>query len=537
MDHKGETQEGGMGLKREELPQMDGSCDACEPDEAQPATQVCHTCSFAFCPLHADKHASSTHHLLTPYNHEGTQANDLGSNGDPRVAGGAEDEDGAERGAEMGVNQAIAALRGVAMAGADESGDAEEGEGAKNGMPLDAELGEGAEGAEAGQEAMAAGEAGKRDTVTVERLRCKEHGQEGSLYCKPDEKIICVVCAVQGEHREHEIITLHEAYVWQKNRQGYDLLGCTQQMAEKIKTKWTNPEVSPISCIQNTESKAKGVVSRHTQTLSAATEREESDIWKQQHGNISPVTNMSTEELEAYVNDQFDELRRLVRLEERRTLHLVDLKEAFLTASAAEKIAEITVQTERLQEEMANITHQLCLLEQVEAQAVGPAVAAEVLVAGPAHRVPHDIEARPRRGKGQIVRNIALSEGFRPPSVMVYIHMNSQTKEEWADREVKWLPQLDTATTSQHMFDGSAGRLSGHSLSPSPQFVPLLSYSASEGKGEFCEERSRFWDSSSRHLGSPLIKVAPAFCCQRRGRLKEATGGSSASLPSVWALL
>lgn len=97
---------------------------------------------------------------------------------------------------------------------------------------------------------------------------------------------------------------------------------------------------------------------------------------------------MSTEELEAYVNGQFDELRRLVRLEEKRTLHLVDLKEAFLTASAAEKIAEITVETERLQEEMANITHQLCLLEQVEAQAVGPAVAAEVLVAGPAHRVP-----------------------------------------------------------------------------------------------------------------------------------------------------
>ncbi|XP_062277377.1 tripartite motif-containing protein 44 isoform X2 [Scomber scombrus] len=344
MDYKGEPQEGGMVLKQEDLPQMDGSCDACEPDEAQPATQVCHTCSFAFCPLHADKHASSTHHPLTPYNHEGTQANGIGSNRDPRVPAGAEDENEVERGAGIGVNQAIAAL---AVADADESGDAEEREGAKNGLPLEAELGDGAEGAEAGEEAMAAGQAGKRDTVTVERLRCKEHGQEGSLYCKPDEKIICVVCAVQGEHRGHEIITLHEAYVWQKNRQGYDLLGCTQQMAEKIKTKWTNPE-------------------------------------------------MSTEELEEYVNVQFDELRRLVRLEEKRTLHLVDLKEAFLTASAAEKIAEITVQTERLQEEMANITHQLCLLEQVESQAVGPAAAAEVLAAGAAHRVPHDIEARPR---------------------------------------------------------------------------------------------------------------------------------------------
>uniref|UniRef100_UPI0037E79420 tripartite motif-containing protein 44 n=1 Tax=Semicossyphus pulcher TaxID=241346 RepID=UPI0037E79420 len=330
MDHKGESQEGAMGLKQEELPQMDGSCDACEPDEAQPATQVCHTCSFAFCPVHADRHATSTHHPVMPYNHEGTQAN--GPNRDSRVGDGSEVVAGAEGAAGM-------EMLGAAMANANVSGDDAGGKGeAQN------ELGEGAE---AGQEA--AGEAAKRDTVTVERLRCKEHGQEGSLYCKPDEKIICVVCAVQGEHRGHEIITLHEAYVWQKSRQGYDLLGCTQQMAEKIKTKWTNPE-------------------------------------------------MSTDELEDYVNRQFDELRRLVRLEEKRTLHLVDLKEAFLTASAAEKIAEISVETERLQEEMANITHQLCLLEEAEGQGLNPVLAAQALRAGPppVRRVQNDIEARPR---------------------------------------------------------------------------------------------------------------------------------------------
>lgn len=213
MDHQGEPHEGAMGLKYEELPQMDGSCDACEPDEAQLATHVCHTCSFAFCPVHADRHTSSTHHPLLPYNHEETQANGLGTSLDSRVGGGVEDEAGAQ--SDAGMEDNLAQL-GAAMANVDVSGDPA-GKAVQNGLPLEAGVAEGAEGAEAGPEAMAAGDVWKRpDTVTVERLRCKEHGQEGSLYCKPDEKIICVVCAVQGGHQEHEIITLHEAYVWQK---------------------------------------------------------------------------------------------------------------------------------------------------------------------------------------------------------------------------------------------------------------------------------------------------------------------------------
>lgn len=330
MDHKDESLEGAMGLNQDDLPQMDGSCDACEPDEAQPATQVCHTCSFAFCPVHAERHANSMRHTLMPYNSEGAEACGVEADRDSRVEGAAEDVSGDKRPAQVGGNQEVA-----------EGGEREDASERRNAQN------EGKDGAEG--EAVTPEEAGKRDTVTVERLRCKEHGQEGSLYCKPDEQIICVVCAVQGEHRDHEIITLREAYVWQKSRQGQDLLGYTQQMAENVKTKWTNPE-------------------------------------------------MSTEELEEYVTGQFDELRRLVRLEERRTLHLVDLKEAFLTASAAEKIAEITLETEKLQEEMDNITHQLYLLEQAEAQAIGPAAVAEVLAArpGPVQRLLHDIEARPR---------------------------------------------------------------------------------------------------------------------------------------------
>lgn len=321
MDNEGEPHRAPNGLTQEELPQMDGSCDACEPDEAQPATQVCHTCSFAFCPLHADKHTSSTNHSLMPYYQAEAQANGLGMDR-------SFPNDAAE---ERAVNEGIAAVGAV--------------NGPAVGVGSGVELAGGADG---GEEASAA-DPGKKDTVTVERLRCKEHGQEGSLYCKTDEKIICVVCAVQGQHRKHDIITLYEAYVWQKSRHGYDLLAYTRQMGEKIQEKWSNPE-------------------------------------------------MSTEELEEFVNSEFEELRRLVRMEERRTLHLVDLKEAFLTATAAEKIAEIHVETERLQEEMDSITQQLCLLEQADKDSLGPALMRQAALAEarPINRLQREADPRPR---------------------------------------------------------------------------------------------------------------------------------------------
>ncbi|XP_062402491.1 tripartite motif-containing protein 44 [Sardina pilchardus] len=300
-DHKmaaAEGEEDGGGDSGDEL-EMDGTCDACEPDEAQPATHVCPACRFAFCPPHADTHTRRTRHQTLPYHPEPSAAAAATAASGP--LGGADRLRGAQNG-HVGPPGALGADTGqdrmdVAEQGAQNGGD--EG-GAVGGEPAEGE-----------QE----GGSGKKESVSVERLRCREHDQEGSLYCKLDEKIICVLCAVQGEHRQHEIITLREAYHWQKSREGIDLVSRTQEMAEKIKNRWTSPD-------------------------------------------------MNKDELELYVNKQFDELHQLVRLEEKRTLHLVDLKEAFLTAQASEMIAEISVNTERLQEEVDCITQQLGELEQ-----------------------------------------------------------------------------------------------------------------------------------------------------------------------------
>ncbi|XP_052441431.1 tripartite motif-containing protein 44-like [Carassius gibelio] len=128
----------------------------------------------------------------------------------------------------------------------------------------------------------------------------------------------------------------HWSYEQYESKEGIDLLERTHEISEKIKAKWISPD-------------------------------------------------MSVEELEQYVNQQFDELNRLVRLEEWRVLHLVDLKEAFLTAQAAEKISEISVHTEKLQEEMDSVTQQLSELDQIEQNGVAPMHLAPLLAARPPH--------------------------------------------------------------------------------------------------------------------------------------------------------
>ena len=88
------------------------------------------------------------------------------------------------------------------------------------------------------------------------------------------------------------------------------------------------------------------------------------------------LLQLTTDELQTFVDAQFEELKRLVHVQEARNRHLVDLKEAFVTAAAAEQIAEITVETERLQEEMTSISQELSALNRAKMQADLAAAAA-----------------------------------------------------------------------------------------------------------------------------------------------------------------
>ncbi|KAM8938935.1 tripartite motif-containing protein 44 [Pelodytes ibericus] len=223
----------------EEVVQLpfDGTCDACEPDEAKEAKEVCDECGFAYCDFHAIEHR--------------------------------------ERFAGHRVRESSEA-------------------------PPPAEPSAAAK--EPAVDAMAADEAQKK--------KCPIHNQELTLYCREDEKIICVLCAVTGDHRQHELITLNEAYQEMKNRKPVDLKTAMGEMVEKLKEKCADPRI--------------------TRT-----------------------------EMKIFIQNEFDYMRQLVQEEEKRALHFVDLQEAMASAHVTEVLAELNVHMGKLMTEMSEITRQL----------------------------------------------------------------------------------------------------------------------------------------------------------------------------------
>uniref|UniRef100_A0A8C5MN59 B box-type domain-containing protein n=1 Tax=Leptobrachium leishanense TaxID=445787 RepID=A0A8C5MN59_9ANUR len=151
-----------MALAAEDASQLpfDGTCDACEPDEAKEAVEICDDCGFAYCEFHSNEHGERF--------------------GDHRV-------------------------RHPSQPPPEEQASSSE------------------------------------EPAGDDKKKCPTHNQELTLYCKDDEKIICVLCAVTGAHRQHELITLNEAYQEIKNRKPVDLKLAMGEMVEKLKGKVADP--------------------------------------------------------------------------------------------------------------------------------------------------------------------------------------------------------------------------------------------------------------------------------------------------------
>ncbi|XP_040190701.1 E3 ubiquitin/ISG15 ligase TRIM25-like [Rana temporaria] len=70
-------------------------------------------------------------------------------------------------------------------------------------------------------------------TTSLENRKCSVHKKILEYYCTEDSACICVSCRLEGEHREHQVETLHEASEMKKNKLGNVL---QKLMTERVET-------------------------------------------------------------------------------------------------------------------------------------------------------------------------------------------------------------------------------------------------------------------------------------------------------------
>ncbi|XP_042335140.1 tripartite motif-containing protein 44 isoform X2 [Sceloporus undulatus] len=145
----------------------------------------------------------------------------------------------------------------------------------------------------------------------AQRRSCQAHqGQALSLYCQQDQALVCVLCAVAGPHRQHPLATLQQAFQDLRNKEPVDLKVAMLEMVKRLKFKCADPKVT--------------------------------------QGDMKQC-----------IRQEFNKVRSQICEEERRALHLVDVKEALITAHTTETLADIDVRKAKLMTEMAELTRHL----------------------------------------------------------------------------------------------------------------------------------------------------------------------------------
>ncbi|XP_072115408.1 zinc-binding protein A33-like [Mobula birostris] len=145
---------------------------------------------------------------------------------------------------------------------------------------------------------------------------CEEHEEELKMFCETDKKLICVICAVAQEHRQHRFLSIKEASELYKGQVNFSLEFLTKRMSV-------------------------------TQAVA-----------EQQKLKIERVREQSRF-LQSDISSQFAELHRILTEKEQRLLRDLMEEEARILNSMTKNLREIQENLNSIQEEMSKLQKQL----------------------------------------------------------------------------------------------------------------------------------------------------------------------------------
>ncbi|XP_072094764.1 zinc-binding protein A33-like [Mobula birostris] len=148
------------------------------------------------------------------------------------------------------------------------------------------------------------------------KLHCEEHEEELKLFCETDKTLICLICAVAQEHREHRFMTIKEAAKIYMNQLKSSLDSLTKKKSDFL-------------------------------------EKEQ-----QQKEKISGVREQS-HSVQTHITSQFAELHQIITEKEQSVLRDLRKEEARILNPMEKNLREIQENIRLIQEEMTKLKEQM----------------------------------------------------------------------------------------------------------------------------------------------------------------------------------
>ncbi|XP_059839493.1 zinc-binding protein A33-like [Hypanus sabinus] len=148
------------------------------------------------------------------------------------------------------------------------------------------------------------------------KLHCEEHEEELKLFCETDKTLICVICAVAQEHREHRFMPIKEAVNTYKDQLKSSLDSLTKKKSDFQERK------------------------------------------QQQKEKISRVREQSRS-VQSYIISQFAELRRIITEKEQSLLQDLRKEEARILNPMEKNLREIQKNIRFIQEKISKIKERM----------------------------------------------------------------------------------------------------------------------------------------------------------------------------------
>ncbi|XP_072094846.1 zinc-binding protein A33-like [Mobula birostris] len=107
------------------------------------------------------------------------------------------------------------------------------------------------------------------------KLHCGEHEEELKLFCETDKTLICVICAVAQEHREHHFLPIKEAVKFYKDQLKYSLDSLTKKKSDfQEKEQQQKEKISGVR--EQSQSVQTHITSQFAELRQIITEKEQS---------------------------------------------------------------------------------------------------------------------------------------------------------------------------------------------------------------------------------------------------------------------